>query len=71
MLSVTQTSKGNEGQNGLTVYRLFMVGIAKEHEIVTQRIKLKKITFGSFGEGNALAVRGKKKSIVRLERFSI
>lgn len=44
-----------------------MVGIAKEHEIVTQRIKLKKVTFGSFGDGNALAVKGKKKSIVRLE----
>ncbi len=46
-----------------------MVGIAKEHEIVTQRIKLKKVTFGSFGDGNALAVKGKKKSIVRLEIF--
>ena len=66
MLSVTQTSEENEGGNALTVYRLFMVGIAKEHEIVTQRIRLKKITFGSFGDGNALAVKGKKKSIVRV-----
>jgi len=41
--------------------KLFMVGIAKEHEIVTQRIKVKKVTFGTFGEGNALSVKGKKK----------
>ena len=44
--------------------RLFMVGIAKEHEIVTQKLRLKKVTFDGLGQGNALAVRGKKKSKV-------
>ena len=64
MPSVTQTSNYERIQ-GIIMNRLFMVGLAKEHEIVTQRIKVKKVTFGTFGEGNALSVKGKKKSIVR------
>jgi len=42
-----------------------MCGIAKEHEVVTQNIRIKKITFGTHGDGNALSVKGKKKSKVR------
>jgi len=61
-------SKHCEGEGlgiNANLYRLFMVGIAKEHEIITQKLRLKKVKFEGLGDGNALAVRGKKKSKVR------
>lgn len=41
-----------------------MVGIAKEHEVVTQKMRIKKITFDSIEKGGVMAVKGKKKSKV-------
>jgi poly(3-hydroxyalkanoate) synthetase len=42
-----------------------MIGITKDHEIVKQRMRVKKINFVGMHEGGSLAVRGKGKSIVK------
>lgn len=46
-----------------------MTGITKDHEIVTQRLKVKKINFVGLAEGGSLAVRGKGKSIVKIRCY--
>lgn len=42
-----------------------MIGIANDHEIVTKQMKIKKISFDKLDKEVGLAVKGKKKSIVR------
>jgi hypothetical protein len=39
-----------------------MIGITKEHAIITQNMKIKKISFECLTKGNNLEVKGKKKS---------
>jgi len=39
-----------------------MIGIAQEHAIVKQNLKIKKISFDCLTKGSSLEVKGKKKS---------
>jgi glycine cleavage system H lipoate-binding protein len=41
--------------------KLFMIGLAKEHEILINNLNMYKISFDILTKGNALEVRGKKK----------
>ena len=41
--------------------RLFMLGVAKEHEIIKRQLKIQSISFDCLTKGGAVDVKGKKK----------
>jgi len=41
--------------------KLFMIGMAKEHEVIKKNLTIYKISFDVVTKGNALAVKGKRK----------